>query len=104
MSSVNRHWLVVMPGIARGGQKGRVAVEFDIMRDGAISGDEPTLHLSSGAKPLDSAAMIAIRASAPFQPLPPGFFRPSIRVRFTFGYNLPPGQNPRSAFNIPCRY
>jgi len=104
ISRVKSYWLAVMPGMARGGRKGRVVVEFNIMSDGAISADEPKLQPSSGAKALDSAAMIAIRASASFQPLPPGFLRPSIRVRMNFNYNLPPGHTPRSAFNIPCRY
>jgi TonB family protein len=90
--SLQNHWVADMPKSARKGKKGNVVVEFQILRNGTISKDEPALHLSSGAKQLDRAAVETIRASAPFQPLPLGFLRPSIRVCVIFAYNLLSGQ------------
>ena len=39
--------------------------------------------------PLDNAAMSAIHASNPFEPLPSEFKGPYIRLRIVFLYNLP---------------
>ena len=44
---------------------------------------------SSGKDPLDRAAVSSIRASTPFEPLPPAFSGPYIELRFIFLYNLP---------------
>lgn len=53
---------------ARSGMQGVLYIRFDIMKDGSI-GDLELLK-SSGYKILDDEALRAIRASAPFQPLP----------------------------------
>jgi protein TonB len=50
------------------GLQGTLYIKFDINRDGSLSGLE--LLKSSGYKILDDEALRAIRASAPFQPLP----------------------------------
>jgi hypothetical protein len=50
---------------------------------------EPNLMLSSGKEPLDRAAASSIRASSPFEHLPPAFSGPFIELRFIFLYNLP---------------
>jgi outer membrane biosynthesis protein TonB len=44
---------------------------------------------SSGKEPLDRAAMSSIRASTPFEQLPPAFSGPYIELRFIFLYNIP---------------
>lgn len=50
------------------GIQGTLYIKFDIMKDGSLGGLE--LLKSSGYKILDDEALRAIRASAPFQPLP----------------------------------
>jgi protein TonB len=50
------------------GLQGTLYIKFDINKDGSLSGLE--LLKSSGYKILDDEALRAIRASAPFQPLP----------------------------------
>jgi len=50
---------------------------------------EPVLEDTSGKEPLDRAALSSIRASSPFEPLPPAFSGPYIELRFIFLYNLP---------------
>ncbi len=89
LASVRRNWYAIIPESARMGDKGRVVLQFRIMRDGTVPYPEPNLLLTSTKEPLDRAAMSSIRASNPFGPLPPGFSGPYIELRFIFLYNLP---------------
>jgi len=82
---VRENWYALIPESARLGERGRVAWDFDIQKDGALVG--PDLAASSGAEPLDHAAQAAIRASAPFPPLPAEFPGNHLRLRFIFLYN-----------------
>jgi TonB family protein len=89
IASVRRNWYAVMPESAMLGDRGRVALQFRIMRNGSVPAGEPARLLSSGKEPLDRAAVSAIRSSNPFEPLPPAFSGPYIELRFYFLYNLP---------------
>ena len=89
VASVRRNWYAVMPESAQLGDRGRVALQFRIMRDGSVPAGEPNRLLGSGKEPLDRAAVSAIRSSNPFEPLPPAFSGPYIELRFYFLYNLP---------------
>jgi outer membrane biosynthesis protein TonB len=89
VASVRRNWYAVMPESAQLGDRGRVALQFRIMRDGSVPTGEPTRLLGSGKEPLDRAAVSAIRSSNPFEPLPNAFSGPYIELRFYFLYNLP---------------
>lgn len=89
VASVRRNWYAVMPESAMLGDRGRVALQFRIMRDGSVPAGEPNRLLGSGKEPLDRAAVSAIRSSNPFEPLPPAFSGPYIELRFYFLYNLP---------------
>ena len=89
LASVKRNWYAVIPESARLGEKGRVVLQFRILRDGNVPFPEPALVATSGKEPLDRAAFSSIRASSPFEPLPPAFSGPYIELRFIFLYNLP---------------
>jgi TonB family protein len=89
LASVRRNWYAIIPESARMGEKGRVMLQFRIMRDGNVPYAEPNLLMSSTKEPLDRAAMSSIRASSPFEQLPPAFSGPFIELRFIFLYNLP---------------
>jgi TonB family protein len=78
-----------MPQSAMMGEKGMVATTFQINRDGSVPPPDPLLDRTSGKGPLDNAAMSAIHASNPFEPLPGEFKGPYIRLRIYFLYNLP---------------
>jgi TonB family protein len=84
--AVRRNWYAVIPEAARLGQKGRVAIVFEIVKDGSV----PQLRLvgSSGLEPLDRAALSGIRASIPFPPLPPEFTGEHLVLQFNFLYNI----------------
>ena len=84
--TVRRNWYAVIPESARLGQKGRVAVVFEILKDGSV----PELRLvgSSGAEPLDRAALSGVRASIPFPPLPEEFTGNHLVLQFIFLYNM----------------
>lgn len=86
LATVRRNWQAVMPESARLGRRGRVAIQLSINREGRI----PKLVIaeSSGAEPLDRAAVAGITASDPFPPLPEEFRGEEIRIQFNFLYNL----------------
>lgn len=83
---VRRNWYAVIPESARLGQKGRVSLVFEILKDGSV----PQIRLvaSSGADPLDRAAIASIRASNPFPPLPQAFTGKHLVLQFNYLYNL----------------
>ncbi|MBZ5660200.1 MAG: energy transducer TonB [Acidobacteriia bacterium] len=89
LASVKRNWYAVMPESARLGDRGKVALQFRIMRNGVVPDAEPVMVGGSGKDPLDRAAVSSIRASTPFEPLPPAFSGPYIELRFIFLYNVP---------------
>jgi hypothetical protein len=88
--TVKRNWEAVMPESVRLGDKGVVSLQFRIMRNGGVPDGEPVRVFGSGKEPLDRAAISSIRASNPFEPLPPAFSGPYIELRFTYYYNLQP--------------
>jgi outer membrane biosynthesis protein TonB len=88
--SVKRNWFAVMPASVELGDKGVVSLQFRIMKDGGVPTGEPVTVYGSGKEPLDRAAISSIRASNPFEPLPPAFKGPYIELRFTYYYNLQP--------------
>ncbi len=84
---VRHNWYQVIPESARlGMEKGRVAIVFEIVKDGSV----PQLRLvgSSGSDPLDRAALAGIRASIPFPPLPTEFTGNHLVLQFIFLYNI----------------
>lgn len=83
---VRENWYAVMPESARLGEKGRVAIQFAILRDGRVP--ELDLVLTSGSQALDGAANAAIHASIPFPPLPDEYKGNDLKLRFIFLYNL----------------
>jgi TonB family protein len=87
---VRRNWYSVIPESARLGEKGRVGVVFEILKDGSV----PQLRLvaSSGSDPLDRAALAGIHASIPFPPLPEEFSGNHLVLQFIFLYNLTAAQ------------
>jgi TonB family protein len=84
---IRRNWTSVIPEAARMGKRGRVVLEFEIMKDGAIN--KVYLTEASGFDPYDKAAFAGLMASAPFPPLPGEFKGPMVRLRLGFFYNMP---------------
>ena len=84
---IRRNWLSVMPEIARMGKRGKVVLQFEILKDGVV----PKVYLisTSQSEPLDRAAFAGISASSPFPPLPPEFKGPLLRLQLGFLYNNP---------------
>ncbi|MGH9326970.1 MAG: energy transducer TonB family protein [Terriglobia bacterium] len=85
---VRQNWYAVIPESARLGEQGRVAIVFEILKDGSV----PQLRLvsSSGKVPLDRGAIAGIRASIPFPPLPSQFTGKHLVLQFNFFYNMNP--------------
>jgi TonB family protein len=90
VASVYRNWMAIMPESALMGDQGVVVLRFRIFKDGTVVSEEPILMRSSSKTPLDRAAMGSIRASSPFEPLPPQYSEPSMLYEFTYYYNIQP--------------
>jgi TonB family protein len=84
--NVKRNWYSMIPVAAKLGQKGRVGIVFEILKDGSV----PQLRLvaTSGSDPLDRAALGSIQASNPFPPLPEEFTGEHLVLQFIFLYNI----------------
>jgi TonB family protein len=87
---VRRNWYSVIPEAARLGEKGRVSIVFEILKDGSVP--QVRLVASSGSDPLDRAALAGIHASIPFPPLPDEFTGNHLVLQFIFLYNITMGQ------------
>jgi TonB family protein len=71
-------------------KKGKLALEFAIMKDGRVQGLQITA--SSQDPALDRPAYGSITASDPFPPLPSNFNGPYLALRFRFYYNPDKGE------------
>jgi TonB family protein len=60
----------------------KAVVIATIARDGKAP--SPTLHMKSGSESWDAAALAAVKAAAPFDPLPASYPQPSVEVHFHF--------------------
>lgn len=87
LHDVRQNWYQLIPEIARAPlmKKGRVGIEFAIMKDGSVAGMR--LVSPSGDVSLDRAAWGGISGSNPFPPLPNQFRGQYLALRFRFFYN-----------------
>jgi TonB family protein len=85
LHAVRENWYLHIPESVRDGKKGKLAIEFAILKDGSIAGMQ--LTNSSGDIPLDRAAWAGITDSNPFPPLPAEFPGQYLSLRFRFYYN-----------------
>ena len=87
LHAVRQNWYNIIPEAARAPlmKKGKVSIEFAIMKDGRVAGMQ--LTGSSGDVSLDRAAWGGITASNPFPPLPNEFAGQYLALRFHFFYN-----------------
>jgi TonB family protein len=81
---IRKNWYNAIPESAFR-QKGHVAIEFAITKEGKIAGMK--LVAVSGNVPLDRAAWAGITASNPLPPLPPEFSGSFLALRMHFEYN-----------------
>jgi TonB family protein len=87
LHDVRMNWYNLIPESAKAPimKKGKVSIEFAIMKDGRVQG--MTLIGSSGDVALDRGAWGGITASDPFPPLPSEFGGQYLALRFHFFYN-----------------
>lgn len=85
--TVEDHWFPLIPEIALPPmmKKGRVVIEFAIMKDGSIQG--LSIVSSSGDLALDRAAYGALMNAVPLPRLPPEYSGQFLKIRAAFYYN-----------------
>ena len=86
MNRLRYNWYMMIPEMARRGEKGRVIVIFTIIRNGTVQ--NLRVVASSKVEVLDRAATAAIKASDPFAPLPADFKGDHIDLQLDFLYNI----------------
>jgi len=84
---VKTNWYNLIPESARPPilKKGKLSIQFAIMKDGSVAGMR--LAATSGDVALDRGAWGGITASSPFPPLPNEFGGQYLALRFNFYYN-----------------
>lgn len=84
---IKSNWYNLIPEVARAPlmKRGRLIIQFAIMKDGRVQG--MVLQLPSGDVYLDRAAWGGITASDPFERLPTEFGGPYLGLRIKFIYN-----------------
>jgi len=87
LHDVRVNWYNLIPESARAPimKKGKVTIEFAILKNGTVAG--MTLVSTSGDVALDRGAWGGITASNPFPPLPNEFGGQYLGLRFAFYYN-----------------
>jgi len=70
----------------RGNKSKRVVLLFKLSKDGRLL--DLKVHTASGQPESDRAAVEAVKAAAPFRPLPPEYRGDDIDIQFTFDYNV----------------
>lgn len=79
--SIKKNWIPPL------GEKSlRTILLFKISKDGQLLGCK--VHQSSGNEAADKAAIIAVKKTAPFEPLPKNVTDEIIDIQFTFDYNI----------------
>ena len=87
LHDVRQNWYNLIPEVARPPlmKRGKVSIQFAIMKDGRVAGMQ--LVAPSGDVALDRAAWGGITGSDPFPPLPGEFKGQYLALRFHFYYN-----------------
>lgn len=89
---LRRNWYKLIPWSVEAPvlKRGKVVIEFLILKDGKIDLDGVTIQTSSGDTALDRAARGGIIRSDPLPRLPGEFTGQNVRLRISFYYNLSP--------------
>ena len=98
LHDVKQNWYNLIPESAQW-KKGRVVLEFFILKDGSVAGLK--VVGSSGDVAMDRPAFGSITGSNPFPPLPREFPGPYLGLRFSYYYNLNTDGTPISQKNLP---
>lgn len=100
VKTVRQSWYAVIPPSVYPPIKkqGRVSIEFEIQKDGKVTGEK--VGTSSSDVRLDQAAFRSINGSGPFDALPVQFPGQRLGLLFYFYYNLTPDTSP--LYISPC--
>jgi TonB family protein len=100
--SIMRNLFAKLPESVKNGQKGIVILRARIEKDGSLSDEGVTITRGSGRDDMDAASIKAIRAAAPFGPLPEGYSGSNLELKFVFYFNLPPQKPDETPRPVPA--
>ena len=85
-----------LPESASNGKKGVVTLQVQLKQDGSLAEGSPVAATDSGAptsaeyKEMEAASIAAVRATAPYGPLPESYLEPTFMLKMTFYFNFYP--------------
>ncbi|HEX4001726.1 MAG TPA: TonB family protein [Candidatus Acidoferrales bacterium] len=100
LTTTRRKWMEKPQDEAMLGEKDLVVIHVTVRKDGTFE-QPPTIETASKNGPFDDAALEAVRASAPFDPLPKSFSRPDLELRLVFSYKHSPSLRLLGVFPRP---
>jgi protein TonB len=80
---IEQHWKYA-PQAVSGNKEGKAVIRFTIDASGALTGVRITT--TSGSQVLDEGTLAAVRAAAPYAPLPKDFNLARLHITATFNY------------------
>ena len=89
-ASIMRNLSAKLPESVKNGQKGVVVLRARLQKDGSFSDDGVAITTSSGKDDVDAATLSALRAAAPFGPLPEKYPGSNLELKFVFYFNIHP--------------
>jgi outer membrane biosynthesis protein TonB len=89
-ASIMRNLSAKLPESVKHGEKGVVVLRGRLQKDGSFSDDGLAITTSSGKDDMDGATLSALRAAAPFGPLPERYPGSNLELKFAFYFNTPP--------------
>jgi len=81
-AAVDKVYKAWRPSVDMPKEGNKAVVIATILRDGKVA--ETKLHYKSGSEKWDAAALAAVKAAAPFPPLPKSYYPSSVEAHFHF--------------------
>jgi TonB family protein len=89
MATIRRNTIASLPDSVKAGATAFIVVLVQVRADGTFLNPDPKIVRSSNRDAIDTAAVAAARASAPFPHFPSGFEGSTVELKISFFYNIP---------------
>jgi outer membrane biosynthesis protein TonB len=96
VESLMPHLKAHLPESASNGKKGLVTLQVQLKQDGSLAEGYPVAITGLGSptsaeyKDMEAASIAAVRATAPYGPLPEAYLDPTFMLKMTFYFNFYP--------------
>jgi outer membrane biosynthesis protein TonB len=97
-----------LPESASNGKKGIVTLQVQLQKDGSVAEGYPVavtgvgVTTSAAYKEMEAASIAAVRATAPYGPLPEPYPSSTVMLKITFFFNIPPARVEHKPVPVPA--